>query len=194
MFSTSFQSATEALKVAHFQDPNRELSGSEELPAEWLYISRLLECLQKVYPDASEALTIATYCQHLFRWEIKRTAYPEGRIGYYQWRNFLGDYQARKAAVILETSGYGSDFIHEVTNILKKLNISRLEESQKLEDVVCLVFLEHYMNDFIQGKTEAQLIQIVQKTWSKMSDHGHSIALELNLPEPTRRIVTQALT
>lgn len=193
MFSTSFQSATETLKASHLQDPHLELNGSEELPAEWLYVSRLLDCLQKVYPEASEALTIAAYCQHLFRWEIKRTTYPEGRIGYYQWRNFLGEYQADKAAVILKSSGYTDDFIQEVTAILKKLNISRLEESQKLEDVVCLVFLEHYMTDFIPGKSEAQLIQIVQKTWSKMSDHGHRIALELNLPEPTRRIVEQAL-
>jgi hypothetical protein len=194
MFSASFQPATEALKAVHLQDPNRELNGSEEIPSEWLYISRLLDCMQKVYPDASETLTIAVYCQHLFRWEIKRSTYPEGRTGYYQWRNFLGDYQAEKAAVILKSNGYTDDFIQEVTDILKKLNISRLEESQMLEDVVCLVFLEHYMNDFIQGKSEAQLIQIVQKTWSKMSDHGHRIALELNLPEPTRRIVAQALS
>jgi len=194
MYSTFFQSATEALKAAHLQDSNRELIGYEEVSTEWLYVSRLLDCLQTVYPDASEPLTIAAYCQHLFRWEIKRTAYPEGRIGYYQWRNFLGDYQAEKAAVLLESIGYSNDFIQEVLAILKKLNISRLEESQKLEDVVCLVFLEHYMNDFIQGKTEAQLIQIVQKTWNKMSDHGHRIALQLNLPEPTRRIVEQALS
>ena len=193
MYSTSFQLATEALKAAHLQDPNLVQTGSGQVPAEWLYIQRLLTSMQQVYPDASEALTIAVYCQHLFRWEIKRSEYPEGRIGYYQWRNYLGEYQAEKAAVLLKSGGYTDDFIQEITTILKKLNISRLEESQKLEDVVCLVFLEHYMNDFIQGKTEAQLIQIVQKTWNKMSDHGHHVALQLNLSEPTRRIVELAL-
>jgi hypothetical protein len=193
MYSTSFQPATEALKAAHLLDPNMVQTGSGPIPAEWLYIQRLLTSMQQVYPDASEALTIAVYCQHLFRWEIKRTEYPEGRIGYYQWRNYLGEYQAEKAASILKSGGYTDDFVQEVTAILKKLNISRLEESQKLEDVVCLVFLEHYMQDFMHGKTEAQLVQIVQKTWNKMSDHGHHVALQLNLPEPTRRIVKQAL-
>jgi hypothetical protein len=193
MNSVSFQKATAALKAAHLQDPTTELVGSEPVPSEWLYTQRLLERLQQVYPDASEALTIAAYCQHLYRWEIKRTEYPEGRMGYYQWRNYLGDYQAKKAAAILQASGYSDDFISEVVDILKKLNIHRLDEAQKLEDVVCLVFLEHYMQDFMQGKSDAQLVQIVQKTWTKMSDHGHHVALQLNLPEPTRRIVIRAL-
>ena len=193
MHSESFQNATEALKAAHLQDPNIELVGSDQVPAEWLYTRRLLACLTQVYPDASEALTIATYCQHLHRWEVKRSEYPEGRIGYFQWRNFLGDYQADKAKAILKASGYSDDFISEVVDILKKLNIHRLDEAQKLEDVVCLVFLEHYMNDFMHGKSDAQLVHIVQKTWGKMSDHGHHVALQLNLPEPTRRVIEQAL-
>ncbi|WP_423128207.1 DUF4202 domain-containing protein [Gaoshiqia sp. Z1-71] len=193
MYSPNFQPATEALKAAHLRDPNLELSGTETVPAEWLYISRLLNCLKSVYPDASEPLTIAAYCQHLYRWEIKRTSYPEGKTGYYQWRNFLAAYQAEKAVAILKSSGYDDGFISGVLDILKKLNIYRLEESQKLEDVVCLVFLEHYLSDFMHEKPEAQLVQIVQKTWNKMSEHGHHVALQLNLPEPTRRIVKQAL-
>ena len=100
---------------------------------------------------------------------------------------------ADKAKAILKASGYSDDFISEVVDILKKLNIHRLDEAQKLEDVVCLVFLEHYMNDFMHGKSDAQLVHIVQKTWGKMSDHGHHVALQLNLPEPTRRVIEQAL-
>jgi hypothetical protein len=194
MNTESFQKAIEALKAAHLQDPNIEISGSEQIPAEWLYTQRLLEKANMVYPDASEALIIAVYCQHLYRWEIKRSDYPEGRIGYFQWRNFLGDYQAEKAKGILKMSGYSDNFILDVANILKKLNIHRLDEARKLEDIVCLVFLEFYINDFMKGKPEAQLIQIVQKTWGKMSVHGHHIALQLNLPESTRRILELALS
>ena len=194
MLSSNFQPATEALKAAHLQDPTVEFIDSKSVPAEWLYTKRLLDCMRQVYPEASEKLMIAAYCQHLYRWEIKRSDYPEGRIGYYQWRNFLGDYQAKKAQTILKSSGYTDRFISEVLDILKKLNIHLLDEAQKLEDVVCLVFLEHYMNDFMQGRSEAQLIQIVRKTWGKMSDRAHHIALKLNLPEPTRRIVKQALS
>lgn len=190
MYSSVYPIAVEALKAAHQQDPNLEPDGS---PAELIYSQRLADCLAQVYPDASEALAVAAWCQHLFRWEIARSSYPEGRIGYYQWRNFLGDYQADKAAVILAEAGYSAEFISEVRDILKKLNIHRLDEAQKLEDAVCLIFLEHYMADFMPGKTDAQLIQIVQKTWGKMSAHGHAVALQLNLSEPVKRVVGLAL-
>ncbi len=190
MYSSVFPKAVEALKTAHKQDPNLEPDGT---PAELLYCQRLADCLAEVYADASEALAIAAWCQHLFRWEIARSTYPEGRIGYYQWRNYLGDYQAEKAVAILSDAGYSAQFTEDVTNILKKLNIHRLDDSQKLEDVVCLVFIEHYMADFMPGKSDEQLIQIVQKTWGKMSEHGHGVALQLNLPEPVKRIVGLAL-
>ncbi len=191
MYSSVFSPAVEALKAAHQQDPNLESDGT---PAELVYSQRLADCLSQVYPDASEALAVAVWCQHLYRWEIARSSYPEGRIGYYQWRNFLGDYQADKASVILQEAGYAEDFVSDVRDILKKLNIQRLDEAQKLEDVVCLVFLEHYMADFMPGKTDNQLVQIVRKTWSKMSAHGHAVALKLSLPEPVKRIVGLALT
>ena len=42
-------------------------------------------------------------------------------------------------------------------------------------------------------KTDEQLYKIVQKTWRKMSAHGHDIALKLNLPESVKRIVHLAL-
>ncbi|WP_163322761.1 DUF4202 domain-containing protein [Draconibacterium mangrovi] len=190
MYSSVYSSAIEALKSAHQKDPNLELDGT---PAELLYCQRLSDCLKEVYPDASEALSVAAWCQHLYRWEIARSTYPEGRVGYYQWRNFLGEYQAEKAADILKEAGYSADFIAEVTNILKKENINRLADAQKLEDIVCLVFLEHYMAAFMPGKTDEQLVLIVQKTWRKMSAHGHDIALKLNLPESVKRIVHLAL-
>jgi len=193
MYSETYQVATKALKAVHLQDPNIIECDSESIPAEWIYTQRLVDRLTHIYPDASEALSIATFCQHLYRWKIKRNQYPQGRAGYHQWRNYLSEYQAEKAAVILEKSGYSSDFISKVVDIQKKFNIHELEDAQKLEDVVCLVFLEYYLNDFIKGKTETQLIQIVQKTWNKMSNHGHQIALKLNLSEPSRKIIEQAL-
>lgn len=193
MFTTSYQKAIEALKLAHLQDPKQVQLGTKEVPSEWLYTQRLVACLGQTYPDATEALSIAANCQHLNRWEIKRSDYPEGRAGYYQWRNFLSDYQFNKTKEILQESGYDEEFISRVGAILKKLNIKSVPDAQRLEDVVCLVFLQFYMNDFMHGKSESQLIQIVQKTWGKMSDVGHHAALKLDLPESTGRIVKLAL-
>lgn len=193
MKSDNFNKAVDLLTKAHGKDPNVELFNGQKVPAELLYTERIVECLNKVYPEASEELIIAGYCQHLYRWEMKRTEYPEGKIGYYKWRNYLSDYQASKAEAILKESGYNNEFIQQVINILKKLNIHRVEEAQMLEDAVCLVFLVYYMEAFSEGKTESALIQIVQKTWNKMSDKGHSEALKLDLPVNTKSIVTKAL-
>jgi hypothetical protein len=188
-----FDQAVAALEEVHKQDPNMEREQATRVPAEWLYTKRIAYFLQKVYPDASEELKLAGYCQHLYRWEIKRDDYPKGKAGYYQWRNFLGNYQAEKGAAILRSCGYSGDFIDRVVAILKKVNIRRMEEAQKLEDVVCLVFLQYYMEPFAAGKPDDQLIQIVQKTWTKMSEKGRAEALSLNLPSKAREIVNKAL-
>lgn len=193
MKSDTYIKAIAALELAHKKDPTREEFDGQQVPVEWLYANRLLNCLQEVYPNASEELLIAAYCQHLFRWEIKRSDYPEGKIGYYKWRNYLGDYQAEKAIELLKQSGYDEKFNQRVVDIMKKLNIHRIEESQMLEDAVCLVFLQYYMEPFTEGKSEEHLIQIVQKTWNKMSENGHTEALKLNLPLKTKEIVRKAL-
>lgn len=190
MYSSVYPQAVEALQEAHRQDPNLEPDGT---PSELKYSERLAAGLAQIYPDASEALAIAVWCQHLHRWEIARNSYPEGKMGYYQWRNYLGEYQAEKAAAILCEAGYDDAFVAQVTAIVKKLNINNLEDAQKLEDVVCLVFLQHYMSDFMADKQDAQLIHIVQKTWGKMSEHAHQLALKADLPASVARIVKMAL-
>jgi len=52
-------------------------------------------------------------------------------------------------------------------------------EAQLLEDVICLVFLEHYFAEFAKGHDEEKVIGILRKTWRKMSDRGHEAALKL---------------
>ncbi|MBR9998556.1 MAG: DUF4202 family protein, partial [Cyclobacteriaceae bacterium] len=55
-------------------------------------------------------------------------------------------------------------------------------ESQLLEDVVCLVFLENYFNEFAHLHEEDKLIRIIRKIWEKMSEKGHLEAFELQFP------------
>ena len=62
-----------------------------------------------------------------------------------------------------------------------------------LEDVICLVFLESYFADFARQHDEEKLVNIVRKTWRKMSPRGHEAALELNLPPDLHAIVERAL-
>lgn len=57
------------------------------------------------------------------------------------------------------------------------------------EDVICLVFLEFYFEPFAKKYTEDKMIDIVQKTWRKMSEEGHEAALKLPLSEVSLSLV-----
>ena len=117
---SSFENVLAQLTAAHKKDPNRETWNNEIFPAEWLYISRITDRLASFSPEASTELIVAANCQHLCRWEIERTSFPDGRIGYYQWRNYLSDYQFQKARNIILEAGFGAEFADRVKLIVKK--------------------------------------------------------------------------
>jgi len=191
--STSFKNAIHELLAAHLQDPNMENWNDAVYPAEWLYIQRITERLTTFSPNASDELIIAANCQHLFRWEIERKSFPEGRIGYYQWRNYLSEYQAMKAREILLEAGFDSDFADQVKIIVKKESIFTNPEAQALEDVVCLVFLEFYLDEFMNDKSELNMATIILKTWNKMSEKGHQEALKIKYSDAALPVIKKAL-
>jgi hypothetical protein len=181
------------ISFAHLQDPNLDTWNNEIYPAEWLYIQRITERMEVYQPEASPELIIAANCQHLCRWEIGRKTFPEGRAGYYQWRNFLSEYQFQKAREIILKAGFDEEFADRVKAIVKKENIFTHAESQTLEDVVCLVFMEFYLDEFIRGKSELDMSTIIQKTWKKMSEKGHQEAMKINYTDGTLAVIKQAL-
>jgi hypothetical protein len=191
--STFLKNAIQELLAAHLQDPNMESWNDGVYPAEWLYIQRITERLASFSPNASEELIVAANSQHLFRWEIDRKSFPEGRIGYYQWRTYLSEYQAQKARDIILTAGFDADFADQVKIIVKKENIFTNPEAQTLEDVVCLVFLEFYLDEFVREKSELDMSTIIQKTWNKMSEKGHQEALKIKFSDEALPLIKKAL-
>ena len=65
---------------------------------------------------------------------------------------------------------------------------------QCLEDVICLVFLESYLADFSSQHDDNKVIDIIQKTWKKMSPQGRQVALTLRLPAAAQALIESALT
>ncbi|SNR62452.1 protein of unknown function [Lutibacter agarilyticus] len=189
-----FKKAIKLFNEANSLDPNKELYNEVEFPKELLYAVRMSEQLNKFAPDANEALQLAVCCQHICRWEIPRDSYEMNRVGYLTWRKDLKDFHAKKAAEILEECGYSQDIINEVSFLLLKKKLKKNADTQTLEDVVCLVFLEFYFAKFSEKYPEEKLIDIVQKTWIKMSEKGHKAALELQLPEAALALIKKALS
>ncbi len=185
----AFQHFDEANK----QDPNTEIFEGTTYPKEVLYGIRMTERLNEFDPTASEALRLTARCQHICRWEIPRESYEMNREGYLRWRQELKKFHAKKAASILEDVGYDDETIDNVKFLLEKKQLKKNEETQSLEDVICLVFLEFYFEPFAHKHPEDKTIDILQKTWRKMSIKGQEAALKLPLSKFSLNLITKAL-
>jgi len=192
-FQPRFRAALARFDAANAEDPNRESWQGVDYPKELLYSQRITGWLERFAPDASEALRLAVAAQHIRRWESPRSDYPEGKAGYKRWRSELARFHAQTAGSILAEVGYDDETIRRVQGLIRKEQLKRDAEAQCLEDVACLVFLESYFVDFSQKHDEAKVIDILQKTWKKMSPEGHAAALGLVLPEGAQALVEKAL-
>lgn len=184
------------IDAANAEDPNRETDGGREYPKELLYAMRMSEMLARIAPDASEAVQLAVRAQHICRWQLPRRDYPATREGYQRWRTTLYRHHADTAAALMREAGYDEEMVERVSRIVGKRGIKVDPETQLLEDVADLVFLEHYMAAFVAKHPEydeAKWLDILQKTWKKMSPAGHAAALgKIELPEHLHPLVLKA--
>jgi len=198
MTVTRLTKVLKAIDLINSEDPNTIEVDDKIVPKELIYGQHMTDCLAQHWPTANELLQIAVRAQHIKRWQLKRTEYSEGKVGYYAWRIAQGKFHATLTAQIMRTEGYTDEQAQVCASIIRKENLKTNTDTQTLEDVACLVFLMHYFNDFaakyIAQDNEAKIIRIVQLTWKKMSDKAHNIALSLTLPEHLGIIVTKALT
>ena len=192
--SERFERAIERFDAANREDPNREVANGVAQPKELLYARRLTACVDRFRPDASEPVRLAARCQHIRRWTIPRTDYPEGRNGYRRWRTDLARFHASTAAAILREVGYDDATVARVESLLRKERLKMDPDVQLLEDVICLVFLEHYLPGFAPKHDDEKLLWVLRKTWRKMSDKGRRAALALDLPPDLRALVERAVT
>ena len=149
--------------------------------------------LARMAPDASAHLQIAARGQHIERWTSPRKSYPDGRIGYLKWRKDLKDFHAGRLGEIMAAAGYGTDDIARVGSLVRKERLKLDAEAQMLEDMVCVVFLEHYIDGFMAKTDREKLADILAKTWAKMSPLGHEHALRLALAPDIPRLLEQGL-
>lgn len=193
-----FSTAIARFDAANAADPNRERDAAGvEQPRELLYAQRMSEMLERFAPEASEVVRLAARCQHIRRWEIPRDSYPRTPEGYKAWRTRLADFHADTAAGILRDVGYEEETIGRVRSLLRKERLKRDPETQLLEDVIGLVFLEHNLAGFVADHPEygeAKFADILRKTWLKMSPRGREAALAIaRIPAALRPAVERAV-
>ncbi len=191
--ASTFDAAISLIDQANSKDPNSEMDGDTSVPKEVLYSTRMTEHLTQFAPDATEHLQIAVRGQHIERWTSLRSDYPEGRSGYKKWRAELGLFHAKRVGELMLEAGYNKEDAERTMYIVQKRGLKRDSETQCLEDVICLVFLDYYLDDFAVKHSEEKLIDIIQKTWGKMSDKGHEAALKLAFSSDMQVLVGKAL-
>ncbi|HWV70153.1 MAG TPA: DUF4202 domain-containing protein [Pseudosphingobacterium sp.] len=175
------------------QSPEKITWKGEHYPSEYFYALKLYEWVKNLDQHASEALLLASRCQHIGRWEIERKTYPEGRVGYLTWRSDLAKHHAQKAIEIMDSLNYDADIIAKVREIVLKKGIKRDRDVQTIENALCLVFLEFQYDDLLQKHSEEKMISILQKTWTKMSEEGQQVALTLPYSDKGKALLNKAL-
>ncbi len=194
--TSRFDAIIAAIDAANLDDPRTSEVDGEVRPYEIVYSERMTARLADMYPDASEVLRIAARAQHIRRWDIPRSSYPEGRNGYNDWRKACREHHGEVVAQIMSQLGYGQDETDRVVMLIRKEQLKKDRESQALENVVDVVFVEHYFDDFLAKYStydDDKMIDIVGKTLRKMSPKGHQAALSLDLPEHTRNLIMKAV-
>ncbi|GAA4951591.1 hypothetical protein GCM10023314_26300 [Algibacter agarivorans] len=193
MKPTRFETAIALIDKANSEDVNTYEVAGMDYPKELLYSQRMTRKLLQFEPNASKALQIAARAQHICRWKIARDEYPMDRVGYLKWRETLKKMHADLTTDILKQVGFDDQFTDRVKAIILKKLIKKNIESQTLEDTICLVFLDYYFEEFAAKHNEEKVIDILKKTWVKMSDKGHEEALKLSFSEKGMSLVKQAV-
>jgi hypothetical protein len=188
-----FQAAVGKFDAENARDPNVEVVHGAPRPRELVHAERLSGWVLRLAPEASEALRLAARCQHLCRWMIPRQSQPMTRPGYLRWRSELKEFHAQTAAKILRQAGYAEEMIQKVRDLNLKKNFPRDPESRVLEDALCLVFLEFQFAALADKMGEDKMMDIVQKTWKKMTPAAQDRALALPLGPKEKALVERAL-
>lgn len=193
-----FTKAVALIDAANAEDPNQEEAEDKSWPKELLYSRRMAEMLERYAPEADDAQRLAIRAQHIQRWKSSRSDFPEGRQGYLQWRTGLYKFHADTAGALLAEAGYDDEVVDRVKKAVGKRALKVNRDTQLLEDVTDLVFIEHYMLAFAQKHPEydeGKWLDIVRKTWKKMSERAQQFALNggIKLPEPLVPLIQKAV-
>lgn len=188
---STFDRAIAGFDAVHREDPASTVWQGAEMPRAVLYHARLVHWVEHLDADAAEPMRLAAHCQHLKRWAIPRTDYPEGLAGYRNWRNALTEFHVQEASAVLREVDYDDATIKRVQDFLAKKNLKSDVEVQLFEDAICLVFFEMELTDFAGKHDRDRLIRILRKVHRKMSADGWAVARQLaaQLPDELHDLI-----
>lgn len=191
--SSAYDHARELIDAAHAADPACLPDGR---PAELVYADRVERWVRRLVPEASALLRLGARCQHLERWTVPRATFAEGKAGYFAWRKHLYVKQADRARDLLLAAGIPAAEAAEVHAWVSKAGLKTNAGTQALEDAAVLVFLENEIESFAASHADyprEKFVDILRKTWRKLSPSAQKAAAALPLPPAIAELVREAL-
>lgn len=188
----AYTRAQTLIDTAHAADPERTANGQ---PAELVYANRMEGWVEKTATAPTALLKLAARCQHLERWSVPRATFPDGKAGYLAWRRSLYTKQAERARALLLEAGVVPEEAAEVATWVSKTGLKTNAGTQALEDAACLVFLENEISAFAAAHAEyprEKFVEILRKTWRKMSPRAQELARGLALPPAVAALLQEA--
>lgn len=190
--------ALDLIDAAHKEDPNKIEVNGESIPYELHYARKMSNFLNLHTPNADPLLVTAARAQHFRRWETPRDSYPRTKAGYFAWRTFLKKRQAEQVQQLCVECEFSEEEAGKVAALIAKEDLKKGEgkgdaDTQVIEDVACLVFLDDQFDEFEKGHDEQKIIDILKKTWVKMGQRGQELALQMDLSERAKELVGKAL-
>lgn len=187
-----YQRARRAIDAAHEADPRRAPDGRA---AELVYADRVEAWVARLVPAAPPHLLLAARCQHLERFLTPRSTFPEGKVGYLQWRKLLYRKQAQRARELALEAGLSALEAEAIARWVSKTDLKNDPGSQALEDAAVLVFLENEIGAFAAQHADyprEKFVDILRKTWRKLSPAAQREALALDLPPAIAALLREA--
>lgn len=181
------------IDAVHALDPARTPDGRA---AELAYADRVEAWVARLVPDASPLLRLAARCQHLERWAVPRNTFPLDKPGYHAWRKSLYVRQAERARALLLAAGIAAADADAVATWVAKSGLKTNPGTQALEDAAVLVFLENEIGAFAAQHADyprEKFVDILRKTWRKLSPAAQAAARQLDLPPAVAALVREAV-
>jgi tRNAThr (cytosine32-N3)-methyltransferase len=188
-----YEKARALIDQAHAADPKKAADGR---PAELVYADAMERWVAQAAAEPTPILRLAARCQHLERWSVPRNSFPLDKPGYHAWRKSLYKKQADRARELLLQAGVPAAEAEEAATWVSKTGLKTNPGTQALEDAACLVFLDTEIPGFASlhpEYTREKYIDIIRKTWRKMSPRGQELALGIPLPPDLAALVKEAV-
>ena len=190
----AYARARELIDSAHAADPKRAPDGR---PAELVYAERMEAWVARAAENVTPLLRLAARCQHLERWKVPRDSYPLDKPGYHAWRRSLYVKQADRAKALLLQAGVSEGEATDAATWVSKTALKTNPGTQALEDAACLVFLENEIQAFAAQHADyprEKFVDIIRKTWKKISPRGQTLAKTISLPPGIDALVAEAIS